>query len=179
MKQCDFDLAFPRSLDVFCIASTRERILEQGITRRCFPFFRAVDTQASSDFVHRASVCILLLSSRQNGRWPFELVDLLTLHSIVEFDVLPRTAGVDFTMEPLREDQGCYLMPAAKAILDPVRFSFPSIAGLEASISKYIQYHSDVSNDYSCLRRLTPHGRTAGLGKSQALAKLRSRRLRM
>ena len=60
---------------------------------------------------------------RQNGRSLFELFDdSIHLHSIVvEFDVLPTTAGVDFTMEPLREDQSCFLMPASKAISIAVR----------------------------------------------------------
>lgn len=45
---------------LFCIASIRERILETGHYEALFSFLRAVDTQASSDFVHRASDCVLL-----------------------------------------------------------------------------------------------------------------------
>lgn len=50
---------------------------------------RATYTRASSDSVHRASVCILLLLNHRLNAGSIELVRSIHLQLFVEFDVLP------------------------------------------------------------------------------------------
>ena len=128
-----------------------------------FPL-RATYTRASSDSVHRASVCILLLLNHRlnagSSSWFIQYISIRSSHVMCFATYL----GLTLPRIPCGRITSCFLMPALKAVLKALRFRSHLWTWKRL-------FARNVSGDNSCFRLGSPRGGRRGGGRTLHLGR--------